>query len=40
LQSPYADELRGHDLTGGTYDVTGTLKFPGANIVTNAATLP
>jgi hypothetical protein len=24
-------------LTGGTYDVTGTLKFHGANIVTNAA---
>jgi hypothetical protein len=27
----------GTTLTGGTYDVTGTLEFPGANIVTNAA---
>ena len=29
----------GTTLTGGTYDVTGTLKFPGANIVTNAANI-
>ncbi len=29
----------GTTLTGGTYDVTGTLQFTGANIVTNAATI-
>ncbi len=37
---PAADTLTnfsGTTLTGGTYDVTGTLKFHGANIVTNAA---
>jgi hypothetical protein len=29
----------GTTLTGGTYNVSGTLKFPGANIVTNAANI-
>ena len=29
----------GTTLTGGTYDVTGTLAFPGANIVTDAANI-
>jgi len=29
----------GTTLTGGTYAITGTLKFPGANIVTNAANI-
>jgi fibronectin-binding autotransporter adhesin len=29
----------GTTLTGGTYNVTGTLKFPGANIVTNDANI-
>ena len=29
----------GSTLTGGTYHVAGTLKFPGANIVTNAASI-
>ncbi len=29
----------GTTLTGGTYDVTGTLKFHGANVVTNAANI-
>ena len=29
----------GTTLTGGSYNVTGTLEFPGANIVTNAANI-
>ena len=29
----------GTTLTGGTYNVTGTLEFPGANIVTDAANI-
>jgi fibronectin-binding autotransporter adhesin len=29
----------GTTLTGGSYDLTGTLEFPGANIVTNAANI-
>ena len=29
----------GTTLTGGSYDVTGTLEFPGANIVTNASNI-
>jgi len=29
----------GTTLTGGTYAITGTLQFPGANIVTNAANI-
>jgi hypothetical protein len=32
-------QLSGTTLTGGTYIITGTLQFPNANIVTNAATI-
>ena len=28
-----------HTLAGGTYDIAGTLRFPGADVVTNAATI-
>jgi len=32
-------QLSGTTLTGGTYIITGTLQFPNANIVTNAASI-
>ncbi|HZW05317.1 MAG TPA: hypothetical protein VFF58_00275 [Candidatus Nitrosotalea sp.] len=39
IQNPSFTNFSGTTLTGGTYNVAGTLEFPGANIVTNAANI-